>query len=80
MCFLILICVFMGNSFFSLGKFSSIILLKIFTDPLSWKSSLSVIPIILKFCLQWEKKGRWLIRGEVKRERRRKDTVFMSRI
>ena len=40
---------FMGISFFRLGKFSSIILLKIFTDPLSWESSLSSIPIILRF-------------------------------
>ena len=36
---------FMGISFFRLGKFSSIILLKIFTGPLSWESSLSSIPI-----------------------------------
>jgi hypothetical protein len=40
---------FMGISFFRLGKFSSIILLKIFTGPLSWKSSFSSIPIILGF-------------------------------
>jgi hypothetical protein len=39
---------FMGISYFRLGKFSSIILLKIFTGPLSWESSLSSIPIILK--------------------------------
>jgi hypothetical protein len=32
---------FMGISFFRFGKFSSIILLKIFTDPLSWEPSLS---------------------------------------
>jgi hypothetical protein len=38
---------FMDISFFRLGKFSSIILLKIFTGPLRWKSSLSSIPIIL---------------------------------
>ena len=36
---------------FRLGKFSSIILLKIFTGPLSWESSLSSIPIFLKFGL-----------------------------
>ena len=42
---------FMGISFFRLGKFSSIILLKIFTGPLSWKSLLSSIPIILRFGL-----------------------------
>jgi hypothetical protein len=30
-------------------KFSSIILLKIFTGPLSWESSLSSIPIIIRF-------------------------------
>ena len=42
---------FMGISFFRLGKFSSIILLKIFTGPLSWKSSLSSIHIILRFGL-----------------------------
>jgi hypothetical protein len=37
---------FMTISFFRLGKFSSIILLKIFTGPLIWESSLSTIPII----------------------------------
>jgi len=37
---------FMGISFFRLGKFSFMILLKIFTGPLSWESSLSSIPII----------------------------------
>jgi hypothetical protein len=42
---------FMGNCFFRLGKFSSIILLKIFSEPLSSKSSLSSIPIILRFGL-----------------------------
>ena len=41
----------MGISFFRLGKLSSIILLKIFTDPLSWESLLSSIPIILRFGL-----------------------------
>jgi hypothetical protein len=43
--------VFMGISFFGLGKFSSIILLKIFTGPLSWESLLSSTPIILRFGL-----------------------------
>ena len=38
-------------SFFKLGKFSSIILLKIFTGPLSWKSSFLSILIILRFGL-----------------------------
>jgi hypothetical protein len=38
--------VFMGISFFSLGKFS-IISLKIFAGPLSWKYLCSSIPIIL---------------------------------
>ena len=42
---------FMGISFFRLGKFSSIHLLKIFTGPLSSESSLSSIPIILRFGL-----------------------------
>jgi hypothetical protein len=42
---------FMGISFFRLGKFSSIILLKIFTGLLRWKSSLSSIPSILRFGL-----------------------------
>ena len=42
---------FMGISFFRFGKFSSIILLKIFTGPLSWESLLSSIPIILRFGL-----------------------------
>ena len=41
---------FMGISFFRVGKFSSI-LLKIFTGPLSWESSLSSIPIIFRFGL-----------------------------
>jgi hypothetical protein len=40
-----------GHLFFRLGKFSSIILLKIFTGPLSWDSLLSFIPIVLRFCL-----------------------------
>ena len=38
-------------SFFRFGKFSSVILLKIFAGPLCWKSSLSSIPIILRFGL-----------------------------
>jgi hypothetical protein len=42
---------FMDISFFRLGKFSSIILLKILTGPLNWKSSFSSIPIILRFGL-----------------------------
>jgi len=41
---------FMGITFFRLGMFS-LILLKIFTGPLSWESSLSSIPIILRFDL-----------------------------
>jgi hypothetical protein len=50
---------FMGIPFFRLGKFPSIILLRIFIDPLSWGSSLSSIPIILSFgllivsCISW---------------------------
>jgi hypothetical protein len=40
---------FMGISFFRLEKFPSIILLKIFTGPLSRESLLSSIPIILSF-------------------------------
>ena len=39
------------SSFFRLGKFYSIILLKIFTSPLSWESLLSSIPIIIRFGL-----------------------------
>ena len=35
-------------SFFRLGKFSSIILLKMFVGSLSWESSLSSIPIIFQ--------------------------------
>jgi len=42
-------CMFVYISSFRLGKFSSIILLKIFTDPLRCESSLSSIPIILRF-------------------------------
>jgi hypothetical protein len=41
----------MGISFFRLGEFSSIILLKIFICPLSWESSLSSTPVILRFVL-----------------------------
>jgi hypothetical protein len=37
---------FMGISFFRLGKFSSI-----FTDLVSWEAFLSSIPIILRFHL-----------------------------
>ena len=56
---------FMGISFFKFGKFSSIILLKMFTGPLSWKSSLSSIPIILRlgFSLCPEFPGCFLIRS-----------------
>jgi hypothetical protein len=42
---------FMGISFFRLGNFSSITLLKIFTGPLIGESSLSFMPIILRFYL-----------------------------
>jgi hypothetical protein len=42
-------CMFIGTSFFRLGKLSSIILLKMFSCPLSWKSLLSYIPSILRF-------------------------------
>jgi hypothetical protein len=50
---------FMGISFFRLGKFSSITLVKIFTGPLSWKFSFSSITIILRvgllilFLISW---------------------------
>jgi hypothetical protein len=44
-------CMFMGISFFRLRKLSSIILLKIFTVPLSWESSLPSIPVIQRFGL-----------------------------
>jgi hypothetical protein len=37
---------FMGISFFRLGKFSSIVLLKIFTGPLSWESLLSLLYLL----------------------------------
>jgi hypothetical protein len=43
--------IYMGISFFSLGKSYSIILLKMFTGPLSWESLLSSILIILWFGL-----------------------------
>jgi hypothetical protein len=39
----------MDISFFTLGKFSSIVLLKIFTGASSWESSLSSMPIIFRF-------------------------------
>jgi hypothetical protein len=38
-------------SFFRLGKLSFMILLKTFSGPLSWESSFSCIPIILRFSL-----------------------------
>jgi hypothetical protein len=38
-----------ASLFFRLEKFSSTFLLKIFTGPLSWESSFSSIPIILRF-------------------------------
>ena len=44
---------FMGISFFRVGKFSSIILLKLFTVPLSWESLLSSIPIIQVSWISW---------------------------
>ena len=40
---------FICISFFRLGKFSSITLLKIFIGPLIWESLLSSIPVILRF-------------------------------
>ena len=51
---------FMGIFFFMLGKFSSIILLKIFTGLLSCKLFLSYIPIILRFGLFIVSWGSWL--------------------
>jgi hypothetical protein len=42
---------FTGISFLRLGKFSSIILLKMFAGHFSWKSSLSSVCIILRFSL-----------------------------
>jgi hypothetical protein len=42
---------FMGISFFRLETFSSRIQLRIFAGPLSWESSFSSIPIILRFGL-----------------------------
>jgi hypothetical protein len=40
---------FMVISYFRLERFSSIILLRMFSSPLIWESSLSCIPIILDF-------------------------------
>ena len=42
-------CMFMGRYFSRFRKFSSIILLRILTGPLSWESSLSSIPFLLSF-------------------------------
>jgi hypothetical protein len=42
---------FMAMSFFRFGKFSSVILLKIFTGHFSWESSFSSLPTILRFGL-----------------------------
>jgi len=44
-------CLFMGITFYRSWKFSFLILLKIFTGPLSWESSFSSIPINLRFKL-----------------------------
>ena len=44
-------CMFVGISFFRLGEFSSIILLKIFTGSFSWESLFFSVPIILRFGL-----------------------------
>ena len=42
---------FMDISFIRLGKVSFIVLLKIFTGPIIWKSYFSSIPVILMFFL-----------------------------
>jgi hypothetical protein len=44
-------CNLTGTLFFRLGKFSFMILLKIFSGPLTWVSSHSSIPIILRLDL-----------------------------
>jgi len=52
-----------ASLFFRLGKFSSIVLLKIFTGSLSWESSVSSIPIILRFVLlilSWLSRMFWI--------------------
>jgi len=58
-------CMFISISFFRLGKFSSIILLNIFTGPLIWVFLPFSIPIILRFdllivswifCMFWAKR------------------------
>jgi hypothetical protein len=56
---------FMGISFFALGKFSSTILLKIFTGPLIWKSSFLSIPIILRFGLLIVSLISWMFWGRI---------------
>ena len=47
--FLQISCTCMAFSFFRFGKFSSMILLKIFSGPLSWESLFSSILITLRF-------------------------------
>jgi hypothetical protein len=42
---------FMDITFFRLGNFSSLILLKMFAGPLNWKSSLPSMTIIHRFYL-----------------------------
>lgn len=44
-------CIFIGISFLRAGKFSSMILLRIFSVPLSWDSYSSFIPVIVEFGL-----------------------------
>lgn len=44
-------CMFMSMSFLSLGKFPSMILLKMWCMSLIWDSSPSFLPIILRFHL-----------------------------
>lgn len=54
--------IFIDMSSFRLGKFSSVILLKVFFGPLSWDSSLSCNSIILWFvCVSWGGMGLCLV-------------------
>ena len=57
-------CTFMAISFFRLGKFSSTILLKIFSGPLSWESLFS-IQIILKFGIFIVSWNSWMLLARI---------------
>jgi hypothetical protein len=56
---------FLGISFFRLGKFSSTIFFEDICEPLSWESSFSSISIILRFGLLIVSWISWMFRVKV---------------